>query len=296
MIGLFVAIPLSLFAFGGERAAAAICAIAVLSLAVAWPFKRDDAIYRIHDTILRLTDSHPPRFLIAYGDPLWRTEGTIVSTFSDPAFRFLSYTFPKPGGIPWVHDRVFFLSSTESNPATVERALAANVDSVTPLASVHFDTLEGTLWVYEFDAVNSIVLPQALKQFQARRPDIPGAALPSLVGRADGNARVAIAGQTPKGFLTCGPYARLAPGIYDIRLQYSARGAGNSWDVAIADATGPLHILRSGTLADTGGADQELDIKLTFPRMVDGFQIRTVYGGGSMLKVSAVGIKLDRTP
>ena len=101
---------------------------------------------------------------------------------------------------PLVHDRVFVISSSVSDYAAIERDLAPQVDAVKPLASMQIQRAGGNLWIHEFDVVNRVSLLATLAEFQARGAAIPGSALPSLVGRVEGNDRIAIAGETPKVF------------------------------------------------------------------------------------------------
>jgi len=144
--------------------------------------------------------------------------------------------------------------------------------------------------------VGRVRLARVFAEFQSRRAAIPGFALPSIVGRAEGEARVAVAGETPKGFLTYGPYACLAPGHYDVVISYSASSGGSSWDVTVNDGEDPAHVLQSGELTNTGGEQRELHVPLSFPDFAEQLQARTFYAGSGTVAVKAVGIKPLDTP
>ena len=91
--------------------------------------------------------------------------------------------------------------------------------------------------------------------------------------------------------MTYGPYARLAPGKYDILIRYSASGGENLWDVAVNTGA---DIVPSGTLADTAGENREVHITVTFSSAVE-LEVRTHYQGMGMPKVSMIGItSLDK--
>ena len=287
-LGLVIGAVLSIAALVRRQAAAIIglCGIAILSLFISWRFGRDDSIYIAHDQIQRLAGDNLPRFLIYNEEPLCAPAVSIVASFTERAWRLTGQDFPALSYAPWVHDDVFVISSSVSDYAAVQHDLASQVDTVKPLASMQIQRTGGDLWIHEFDVVNRVSLPATLAKFQARRAAIPGSALPSLVGRVEGNDRIAMAGETPKGILTYGPYARLAPGKYDILIRYSASGGENLWDVAVNTGA---DIVQSGTLADTAGEDREVHITVTFSSVVE-LEVRTYYQGVGKLKVSAIGI------
>ena len=295
LVGLLIAAALGITGLVARKpiAITIIWGISILTLFVSWRFDRDDSVYGIHDVVRQLSGNNLPRFLFDGGDPLYTTTiKSVVSTFTERAYWLADVHFPEPSSELWIHNKIFVLSSKVSDNAAVERALAPFLEALKPLAFMHFQVEGGNLWVHEFEAVNAIVLPAQLEKFRSQRTEIPGAALPSLVGRIEGNARVAIAGQMPSGVLTYGPYAHVTAGTYDLWIRYSAQGAGNHWDVAVADATGQPHILRTGNLNDTGGLEQEIHTSITFANTVNALEVRTLYDGVGALKVSAVGLRL----
>jgi hypothetical protein len=287
-LGLVMGVALSIVALVRRQAAAIIglCGIAIFSFFISWPFGRDDSIYLAHDRIQRLAGDNLPRFLIYDREPLWAPAISIVASFTERAWTLTGEDFPALPYTPWVHDDVFVISSRVSDYAAVQHDLASQVDTVKPLASLQIQRKGGDLWIHGFDVVNRVSLPPTLAKFQARRAAIPGSALPSLVGRVEGNDRIAMAGETPKGILTYGPYARLAPGKYDILIRYSASSGENLWDVAVNTGA---DIVQSGTLTDTAGEDREMHILVTFSNAVV-LEVRTYYQGVGKLKVSAIGI------
>ena len=201
-LGLVIGVVLSIAALVRKQAAAIIglCGIAILSLFISWRFGRDNSIYIAHDQIQRLAGDSLPQFLIYNEEPLYAPAVSIVASFTERAWWLTGLHFPALSHAPLVHDKVFVISSSVSDYAAVQRDLAPQVDAVKPLASMQIQRAGGNLWIHEFDVVNRVSLPATLAEFQARGAAIPGSALPSLVGRVEGNDRIAIAGRLQKVF------------------------------------------------------------------------------------------------
>jgi hypothetical protein len=297
-LGLLIAANLGIIGWARHKTVTGVglTAIALLSLLINWRFIRDDTIYTAHDIIAREAGRIMPRFLIDKNDPLYLpVMAGLISSFTERAWWLRGETFPIPPSAS-LREKLFVVSSTLSDYDVVRNALVPEVDTVKPLSFAHIERKGGDFWIFGFEVTNRVSLPATLGKFQSRRNAIPGSALPSLVGRTEGEARLAIAGETPKGVLTYGPYAGLAPGHYDIVISYRATGGGSSWDVTVNDGNDPAHVLQSGELADTGGEERELRVPLTFP----GFAVmeaRTFYAGSGTLAVEAIGIRpLDAPP
>jgi hypothetical protein len=269
----------------------ALCIAALPTLLISWTFYGSEGVYEAHRAIKLAAGHDLPRIVANRADPLYsRDISSIVASFTERAWWLHGDAFPDLPNEPWRGEKVFVVSSTIESLAAARDLLATHVDELTPISFVRIPQPHGDLWISGFEVVNRVSLPRALARWQPQRAAIPAAALPSIVGRLKGNTRIAVAGETPQGVLTFGPYARVAAGSYDIVIRYSASAGTHVWDVMLRDEDG-ARVIRTGVIEPTVSVEAQIVAPITLTKPAEEFQVRTIYSGLGDLTVRAVGIR-----
>jgi len=142
-------------------AVAGLCGVAALSLSVSWRFERDESVYAAHDAIKLVAGNAMPYFLLDKDDPLWNTTiASVLESFAERAFWMgMSTTLPFPQASPAIKAagpiKLFVVSSTLSDHATVAGLLASQFSSVKPVAFMRLDRSGASLWVHGFEVTSA---------------------------------------------------------------------------------------------------------------------------------------------
>jgi hypothetical protein len=116
--------------------------------------------------------------------------------------------------------------------------------------------------------------------------------LPSQVGRVDGEARVAVAGDAPAGFVSFGPYMSLAAGKYEIQIGFGPTEGKQSWDiVGIGPRREPIKIA-AGVFPATEQSDAVLKVPIEPKTDILGVEVRSYFAGSGRLTVRSLGVRV----
>ncbi|MEC4718706.1 DUF6311 domain-containing protein [Noviherbaspirillum sp. CPCC 100848] len=120
-----------------------------------------------------------------------------------------------------------------------------------------------------------------------------GAQLPGITGQVSGNHRLANATDAP-GFLTFGPYARLAPGAYQFKLVYDSAEASTAevgwWDLVLMDDNAKSIPVIRDELPGSAGMEKEISGNFNVEGTAHKVEIRTYSNGGHALRVHRLTI------
>ena len=117
---------------------------------------------------------------------------------------------------------------------------------------------------------------------------ILGSKLPGGTGRLEGRVRTAFAGRDLPGVLTYGPYAHLEPGVYDVKLKYSASSEkSGAWDLIFA---GKEVSLKKGVLPKQESGWFRENLSIHEGETHKGLEFRVWYTGEGTLQVEEMVI------
>src|SRR5262249_3812173 len=147
----------------------------------------------------------------------------------------------------------------------------------------------GDVWIGAFEVDRRVGMPESIASGRVTLPfTIAAEKLLSLTGIVDGTSRSAIAGQTPGGFLTFGPYAMLAPGKYEITIEYGPSAGTQKWDVAVG---GEGRVVASGVFAPTDDVDARVIVPFDQQGITRALQVRSLFSGIGRLTVRSITIR-----
>jgi hypothetical protein len=241
-------------------------------LPIRWEFAYEHAIYAARNAVTRMAAGTAPLFAFSSADPIYGPVITgLVGSFTPRAWWLACREFPTClqrylGG-------TVLVISSENNPEIVASMASTVIPEVVLRSATRIDRPGQDFSIYEFLIIRSSPLV------------IPGAKLPSAVGVAEGNARIAVEGTKP-GHLTFGAFATASRGSYEIVLRYSAEGDVGSWDIT---STGT--ILAKGSIPNTGGSTTDLIRTIDLPEDTQKLEVRTFYSGHGRLVVESLSIK-----
>jgi hypothetical protein len=199
--------------------------------------------------------------------------------YDDQRFNFVILNTPEQGG-------QFGLT-----PASIGTLLPTDHE-------VHF--CAGTdmqIWTYSGDSLDA-KMRRSLNSFlfslgQGDMLALNASQLPGLIGQQSGEYRIAKAGIDKPGFLTYGPYIRLGPGAYHLKIEYSANPVNAAdmgyWDIGRFNSPSKNVTLKKGPLE--AKEDGKVELNFTVPgNGIEQFEIRSWFNGGGELTVKSVNI------
>jgi hypothetical protein len=140
---------------------------------------------------------------------------------------------------------------------------------------------------------NKAVVTRHMSGFPDASAQWDGAQLSGNIGRVAGSHRLAD-GSDPSGFLTFGPYAKVAPGAYRFKLLYASTQAPGTrigwWDVVALDDGGQSLLVTKGDLHGSAGTEKEISGDFTIKGSARRIEIRTYLEGGHDLRVQRLTI------
>jgi hypothetical protein len=298
LIGIAIALALGLAFFVRSHPARAVslCLAAALTLLINWKFVSANLVYRGHQIIKQAAGSELPVFLANKADPLYPTLITsIIATFTEKAWfshipNFQTQAELSWSGQPWSGQHFAVIVSSEiTSLQAAQSLLAPEVDEIVPVGFSHLQNEGGELWVSEFRISKWIGVPLQLKEGQRQPTSVAISAkqLPSLVGNVEGDARVAIGGQTPEGLLSFGPYASMMAGKYLAEIEYGPSEDAQTWDIIVGNRT-----IAKGVFDQTSAISARVTVPVELATDTNGFQVRSRFSGSGRLVVRSVIIRV----
>jgi hypothetical protein len=169
----------------------------------------------------------------------------------------------------------------------MQQLLAPQVDRIEPISFLRNQSRFGELFVGGFEVDRRVSLPGTIASGRATLPlTIVAERLPSLTGVVDGTSRSAVGGQAPGGFLTYGPYAMLAPGKYEIAIEYGPSAGTQSWDIV----TSGEHPIARGVFTPTEEVNASVIVPFDTQSIASGLQVRSLFSGTGHLTVRSISI------
>jgi hypothetical protein len=278
-----------LFARNAAIKTVAFCLSALPTLLVTTTFGSAEPIYQVHDAIRQAAGKQLPVILTDKNEPLYSNiVAPIVATFTEKAWWAHGPEFPKLPNEVWQNQKVFVISSRLKSLDEMQRLLAPQVDRIEPIGFSRNQSRFGELFVGGFEVDRRVSLPDTIAGGRLMLPlAIAAAKLPSLTGAVEGTSRSANAGQAPGGFLTYGPYAMLAPGKYQIAIEYGPSEGAQTWDIV----TGDGHVIARGGFAPAVEANATVTVPLDAQGTVSGLQVRSLFSGAGHLTVRSINIR-----
>ncbi len=291
LLGVVMAIGLVvvLFAHNAAIKTVAFCLSALPTLLVNTTFGSAEPIYQVHDAIRQAAGEQLPVILTDKSEPLYSNiVAPIVATFTEKAWWAHGSQFPTLPNEAWRNQKIFVISGRLKSLGEMQQLLTPQVDRIEPISFSRNQSKFGELFVGGFEVDRSVSLPDTIASGGATLPlTIAAERLPSLTGAVDGTSRSAIGGQAPGGFLTYGPYATLAPGNYEIAIEYGPSVGTQTWDIV----TSGEHLIARGVFAPTEEANGRVIVPFDPQRVASGLQVRSLFSGTGHLTVRSISIR-----
>jgi len=190
---------------------------------------------------------------------------------------------------PKYYDSVYynFLILIKANYQDQFNLNSATIGVLLPKASEKIDCGNTEIWLYKDQSLDDFIKEKIEKflliKAGKRGFDYLPKNLPSETGRVSGSRRFAIQGEDKPGFLTYGPYIKLANGTYKIQIKYQSNSEKNSWDMGRFNDKRKYFndnvIVASGALPNSHSKVTEYSIFVNIKDDISQLELRTLYGG-----------------
>ena len=266
-----------------------LCLSALPTLLVNTMFGSAAPIYQLHDAIRQAAGEQLPVILTDKNELLYSNiVAPIIATFTEKAWWAHGPQFPTLPNEAWRNQKIFVISSRLKSLGEMQQLLAPQVDRIEPISFSRNQSRFGELFVGGFEVDRRVSLPDTIASGGATLPlTIAAERLPSLTGAVDGTSRSAVGGQAPGGFLTYGPYAMLAPGKYEIAIEYGPSADKQSWDIV----TSGEHLIARGAFAPTEAPNARVIVPFDTQSIAGGLQVRSLFSGTGHLTVRSISIR-----
>jgi hypothetical protein len=269
----------------------AVVVFALVSLAVPWPFERDDAIIETRNYIL--TGGAPPRVFYSESDPQRLLFVSIASALTD---HVVHDHYRGPSAAPLKRgDRIAVLDSRLASGSTEEPCAIEGLQP-TGFRRIPHRYLEIAVHLFQVSGdvrredVSCQAPPESGPRF-AQKHAYAAADLGHDIGELRDGALTGSEGRTSGGRFAFTPGLAIAAGTYRVTFRYATvnrPGAAQRWEISAFD--GPTyHLVAGAEFPDTHGQPATLTVPFTIGASTE-FGARAYFVGAGELSIFGIDI------